>query len=279
MITIHECLYKATQKLKGMTTLARFEAEILLAHVLEKPRSYVHAWGDELILADVLDRFDQYLHRRCHHEPIAYLTGKKEFWSLPLSVNSHTLIPRAETELLVECVLNYFNHSPIHIADLGTGSGAIALALAHERPHWHIYATDQSEEALYLARKNAEQLVLDKLIFCQGDWLSALPLIAFDVIVSNPPYLSITEYQKGTRALTYEPPSALISGVDGLDDIRIIIETAKTYLKPQGMLLIEHGASQGQAVREIFITHGYVSVESRHDLSSLERVTKGVKNS
>lgn len=245
----------------------------MLAYALEKPRTYLHAWPDHIVPNVAVERFSHYLKRRCQKEPIAYLTGKKEFWSLELSVNADTLIPRPETELLVELILKRFPQDNVKVADLGTGSGAIALALASERPTWQIHAVDVSEKALEIARKNAQQLGFDKISFHSGSWCTALPCSGFDIIVSNPPYIAESEWEQYAEGLTFEPHNALISGLDGLHAIREISQSARHCLKPGGYLFIEHGFMQGNRVREIFATTGYDSIQSINDLSGQERVT------
>lgn len=272
---IQHALATAKNLLSVITDNPVFEAELLLAHILKKPRAYLHAWPDAQLSNDQSNKFADYLQRRRNNEPIAYITGKREFWSLNLTVTPDTLIPRPETELLVECILDIYRNAnaPIKIADLGTGSGAIGLALAHEKPSWQICATDISENALQIARKNAQELALYNLSFCQGNWCTALPCNDFDVIVSNPPYLGEMEWEAYAHGLEFEPRDALISGLDGLDAIRTISHSAKECLKPSGYVLVEHGFLQGGAVRKIFAASGYSQIHSVRDLAGLERVT------
>jgi release factor glutamine methyltransferase len=224
-------------------------------------------------------QFHDDVQRRCNNEPIAYIIGSWEFWSLTLNVTEATLIPRPETELLVESILALTDddHSTFNVADLGTGSGAIALAIASERPNWHVFATDVSENALTTARHNAQQLGLNRVSFLQGSWCNALPCIDFDVIASNPPYIAETEWETYADGLRFEPRTALVSGQDGLDAIREISHAAKDYLKPGGYVIVEHGFLQGAAVRAIFATEGYNNIHSVLDLSGQERVTIGCK--
>ncbi len=195
---------------------------------------------------------------------------------MDLIVTSDTLVPRPETELLVELVLRKANHTSLRVADLGTGSGAIALALAHEKPNWTIYATDFSLAALNVARANALRLGIKNIIFCQGVWCAALPTMYFDVIVSNPPYIAESDPHLQQSVLATEPSLALLSGVDGLKDISHIINEARTYLRPGGCLLLEHGFSQANDVQSKLLKVGYTEVTSHPDFSGLNRVTTGI---
>jgi release factor glutamine methyltransferase len=272
--SIREVLMDAKNLLSLVSDNPQLEAEVLLSHVLNAARSYLHAFADVKLSSQQSLAFEKCLLRRRHQEPIAYITGSREFWSLNLAVNSATLIPRPETELLVESVLAVAEEkSHLKIADLGTGSGAIALALAHEKPSWQIYATDESEAALQIAAANAKHLSLDNISFSRGNWCNALPCQEFDVIVSNPPYLSEMEWDTYAEGLAFEPRTALVSGLDGLDSIRTIIHSAKGYLRTQGQLFVEHGFLQGAAVRKIFSASGYGQIHSIRDLAGHERVT------
>lgn len=274
-VSIQSLLKQAASLLQN-TEHPLFEAELLLAFVLQKPRSYLHAWPDQEVPTELCERFYLLTNRRQQGEPIAYLTGTQEFWSLPLAVTPATLIPRPDTEILVEQVLAHFSKERlVKLADLGTGSGAIALALASERPLWTIDATDISESALQIASLNAQTLGLNQIRFHAGRWCDALPSRDYDAIVSNPPYIAEVEWGDFAAGLLFEPKSALLSGADGLDDIREICTQASSYLKPGGYLFIEHGFKQGDAVRKIFATSGYTLVHSVRDLSSNERVTIG----
>lgn len=278
---IRQLLQQAKDQLASVTDEPMLEAEVLLAHVLDKPRSYLYSSPERVISAEAAERFATFLQRRCQNEPIPYITGTKEFWSLELSVTSDTLIPRPETELLVETVLTLFpgKEDVIKLADLGTGSGAIALALASERSKWQISATDVSESALQIASKNAQRLGLSGVSFYLGSWCTALPLyVDYDVVVSNPPYVAESEWKTYADGLAFEPRNALVSGEDGLTAIREISETAKQYLKHDGYLVVEHGFLQGSAVRDIFAVRGYSGIYSVRDLSGRERITIGKLN-
>jgi release factor glutamine methyltransferase len=276
-LTIAVNLKTAKDKLSLITESPLLEAEILLAHILKQPRIYLHTWPERMLSADEQQQFDEIIQRRSHREPIAYITGIKEFWSLELVVNPDVLIPRPETELLVEAVLRLLPKDMLSdVADLGTGSGAIALAVAHERPHWQVHAVDVSDNALHVASKNAQRLMLTNISFYLGSWCTALPRIGFDAIVSNPPYLAETEWEDYADGLVFEPRGALLAGQDGLVAIRAIVLDAKRYLKSGGYLLLEHGFSQGSAVRDILSAAGYQDIATFSDLNNQERVTIGV---
>jgi release factor glutamine methyltransferase len=273
--TIQQSLQMAKSHLTLIAENPALEAEILLAHALQLPRSHLHAWPENNVNEDQAALFTHYLQRRCNKEPIAYITGRREFWSLDLLVTPDTLIPRPETELLVESILDipHDEASRLKIADLGTGSGAIGLALAHEKPLWQIYATDVSENALCVAQQNAQRLELKNVYFSRGNWCAALPCDNFDVIASNPPYIAEIEWENIAENLEFEPRMALVSPLEGLDAIQTISQSAKLYLKPAGYLLVEHGSLQGAAVRKIFAASGYSHIRSVRDLAGLERIT------
>lgn len=250
------------------------DARVLLAHALERSSAWLFAHGDDIIDPGALDRFETLLARRAQGEPVAYLTGRRAFWSFELMVSADTLIPRPETELLVELALERLQSgAESRVADLGTGSGAIALALAYERPQAQVVALDVSAGALDIARANARELGLRNLEFRQGDWLQPLAGERFDLIVSNPPY--IADADPHLDALRYEPEPALSSGVDGLDAIRIIAGAAPAHLCSGGWLLLEHGWDQGDAVRGLLQAAGFSNVETHRDLEHRDRVTLG----
>lgn len=275
-------LQAAKVKLSPVTDCPSLEAELLLAHLLKQSRTYLFAHLDDELAADVHHAMMIALERRAAGEPIAYITGQRDFWSMTLEVTPDTLIPRPETELLVEMVLALFpeKNTKKRLADLGTGSGAIALAIALERPAWEIVATDVSQSALEIAKNNAQRLGLRCISFHQGNWCTALPMRSdadkFDVIVSNPPYIAESEWQAYASGLLFEPRAALVAGSDGLDAVRDILAHAKTYLIASGCLLIEHGYAQGEVVRELFREAGFREVVTRCDLSGQERVTMGI---
>ncbi len=253
---------------------ARLEAEMLLAHVLGKSRSYLYTWPEHELSAEQLATFEALVARREAGEPVAHILGERGFWSLDLKVSADTLIPRPETELLVEAVLERLPDGECRILDLGTGSGAIALAIAHERPDCSVSAVERSEAALALARENAQRLGL-RVEFIEGSWFEPIKDRRFDIIVSNPPYICADDPHLSRGDVRFEPITALASGADGLDDIRLIIKQALTYLEGEGWLLLEHGWDQGEAVRKLLIDHGFKQVESLPDLEGRERVSLG----
>ena len=252
------------------------EAEWLLSHVLGKSRSWLYAHGDEALDTATVRRFDDLLARRLAGEPVAYLIGRRGFWRFDLQVTSATLIPRPETELLVEWALDRMPRDrPLRVADLGTGSGAIALALAYERPNAHIVATDASADALAVARANADALALGQVEFRHGDWFAPLRGERFDLIASNPPYIAQTDAHLDQGDLRFEPRAALASGADGLDAIRVIARDAPGHLLAGGWLLIEHGWEQGADVRALLHDAGLIEVETARDLEQRDRISLG----
>lgn len=276
--TLSQALRQATTKLSLLPQVnARLEAEFLLAHVLDKPRTYLYAWPELKLEKDLLIRFSDLIERRLQGEPSAYLTGRKGFWSLDLKVTPATLIPRPETELLVERALRLIPRDITYrVADLGTGSGAISAAIASERPKSQILATDLSAAALAVAEENFTLLGLDNIRCVTGCWLAALASEPrFNLILSNPPYVALNDPHLLEDGLNWEPTSALISGVDGLDDIREIVATAGHSLLPGGWLLLEHGFDQGEQIRQLLRTAGYRHCRTHRDLSGRERVSQG----
>lgn len=252
------------------------DAETLLAHALGRPRGWLYAHGDDELDPAVAEYFGQLLARRAAGEPVAYLTGRRGFWSLDLQVTADTLIPRPETELLVELALARLPADRrLRIADLGTGSGAIALALAHERRNAQVIATDASQAALAVARGNAAALGLVNVVFRQGNWLAPLAGERFDLIASNPPYIAEDDEHLRQGDLRFEPASALASGADGLDAIRQIARDAGDCLLPGGWLMLEHGWEQGAQVRALLHAAGLVDVATERDLSQHERISFG----
>jgi release factor glutamine methyltransferase len=276
-VQISAALAWGSRELKTTSDTAPLDAELLLADLLHCSRAYLMAYGERSLSKSEAERFAQFIERRRQGEPLAYIVGHKEFWSLDLLVTPATLIPRPETELLVELVLRFFpkDHSIRRLADLGTGSGALALAFSQERPLWEVYATDQSAAALEVAKQNAVALGKQNLQFFQGRWCEALPSLSFDAIVSNPPYLSESEWEVCQKDLNYEPLSALVSGKNGLQDIQEIIQGAKKYLRSGAYLLLEHGSTQALEVRALFLKENYTEIASYHDLAGRERVTVG----
>lgn len=274
--TLSQLLANATRRLTDHSETPRLDAEILLSAALERSRAYLHAWPEQIPNPAQMACFTAWLKRRLGGEPVAYLLGRREFWSLELWVTPDVLIPRPETELLVELALTRLPpDQPVRIADLGTGSGAIALALAIERPLARIVATDCSPAALLVAQRNADRLGIVNVEFRQGDWGAPLAGERFDLIVSNPPYIAATDscWQQGT--LRFEPRSALMAGAEGLDALRIIIAQAPDYLLSGGWLLLEHGYDQGEAVPALLHERGFVAVTDHQDSAGLSRTSCG----
>lgn len=275
--TISQALRQAAGRLSGPSLAdARLEAEILLAHVLDKPRTHLFAWPDARLDEDSRMRFERLVERRLRGEPSAYLTGRREFWSLELKVTAATLVPRPETELLVEQALDLIPvESTLQIVDLGTGCGAISAAIASERPACRVLATDSSAAALAVAVENFRRLGLDNISCRNGYWCTALPAGArFDMIVSNPPYVASDDPHLSADGLPWEPANALISGSDGLNDIREIVRTAREHLVPGGWLLLEHGYDQGKRILHMLRAAGYRDCSTVHDLGGMERVSR-----
>jgi release factor glutamine methyltransferase len=258
---------------------AELEAALLLCHLLKVPRSHLFAWPEKRLTEQQQAAYERLVERRLCGEPIAHITGEREFWSLPLRVTRDTLIPRPETELLVErALLHLASLSTPRIADLGTGSGAIALALASERSDASIHACDQSAAALAVARENAKALKMRNVSFFQGNWYDALPKgQCYDLIVSNPPYIEAGDSHLHQGDLPHEPVNALVAGPDGLADIRQIAAQAPDRLKSGGWLLLEHGESQSGAVQKILRERGFSTLSTLNDLAGRPRVTEGCK--
>lgn len=271
MAEIRELL--ATATLPGDS--ARLEAELLLCHCLQQSRSYLYAWPEKKIDGERCAAYEALLVARRKGTPVAYLTGLREFWSLPLQVDEHTLIPRPETETLVEWALDLHLAEDARVADLGTGSGAIALALASERPRWQLLATDISEDALAIAGLNARRLGLANIEFLCSDWERSLAPGSFELIVSNPPYIALDDPHLGRGDVRFEPAAALRSGVDGLDALRRIIALAPAYLSSGGWLLLEHGYDQAEPVRRLLQSAGFNAVVARPDLAGIDRISGG----
>lgn len=255
----------------------RLEAEILLAHVLGETRTFLRTWPERTTTQKHNRAFQALLARRQQGEPIAHLTGERDFWDMSLHVSAHTLIPRPETETLVELALAKIpSDARWKIADLGTGSGAIALAIARERPHCEITATDLSPAALAVAQDNATRLRVSNITFAEGRWCIALGDSRFEMIVSNPPYIHPADPHLQQGDLRFEPPGALQSGPDGLADIRTICAEARQHLRAPGWLLLEHGYDQGSAVPAILHDLGYQQIQTKKDLAQQDRVSLGV---
>lgn len=257
--------------------LEAIDADLLLAFVLGQTRTWLFTWPERPLNDDQQRRFTDLVRRRLGGEPMAHILGTREFWSLPLKVNASTLIPRPDTETLVETILNRFDQSVLRVADMGTGTGAIALALASERPDWEISACDIQADAVALARENAQQLGLPVTVR-QSHWCDALADASLDLLVSNPPYIAADDEHLQQGDVRFEPRTALVAAEDGLADIRILIEQGRRVLVPGGWLFLEHGWSQGEAVRDCFERLGYGSVATVRDMGNRDRVTFGQWN-
>jgi len=252
------------------------DAQWLLGHAMGRSTTWLYAHADTPVDEATAGQFETLIERRAAGEPVAYLTGRRAFWTFELQVTPNTLIPRPETELLVELALARLPPDrAFQVADLGTGSGAIALALAHERPLAQVLATDASPAALDVARANAAMLGIANIAFAHGDWCAALERRRFDLIASNPPYIAAGDPHLSLGDLRREPVSALASGSDGLDAIRAIVADAPSHLVDGGSLLIEHGREQGDAVRALLRGAGFVDVGTAQDLEARDRVSSG----
>ncbi|MDS4032318.1 MAG: peptide chain release factor N(5)-glutamine methyltransferase [Candidatus Contendobacter sp.] len=273
---LRELLAHATRRLIEISASPRLDAEILLAAALEQPRGYLHAWPERTPTLEQAARFAAWLDRRRAGEPVAYILGRREFWSLDLEVTPDTLIPRPETELLVELALARLpKDRPVTVADLGTGSGAIALALAVEQPMARIVAIDRSPAALVVARRNAQRLEIRNVEFREGDWCAPLDNERFDLIVANPPYVAAADPRWRQGELRFEPPAALVAGDDGLSALRAIVAQAPNHLKPGGWVLLEHGYDQGEAVPALLRERGFDAVSDHRDAAGLSRTSGG----
>ncbi len=275
-------LEHATRRLAATSDSARLDAELLLAHALGRSRAWLVAHADRVVQAGSVDQaretgeprdFEALIERRAAGEPLAYIVGHKHFWTLKLDVTPAVLVPRPETELLVELALR-FEHPAARVVDLGTGSGAVALALASERPQWRVTATDASPAALGVARRNAEAHGLNEVEFLAGHWLEPLAGRRFELIVSNPPYIAENDAALADPALLREPRGALTPGGDGLSSLCEILRQAPEHLESGGWLLLEHGATQAAEVARELVARGFRHVRSHRDLAGHERATE-----
>jgi release factor glutamine methyltransferase len=257
---------------------ARRDTEILLCHCLGKPRAWLYTWPEKAVSPDCAQHFEQLLARRREGLPIAYLTGEREFWSLQLAVNSATLIPRPETETLVAWALDLALPDEVSVLDLGTGCGAIALAVASERPLWQVTGIDASVEALQLARTNAARTGLERVSFIPSDWYEAVPGQRFNLLLANPPYIDGDDPHLALGDLRFEPRSALVSAEEGLADLGRLVTGAPAHLLDGGWLLLEHGFAQADAVRGMLRDAGFGEVSTRRDMAGQERITGGCRH-
>ncbi|KTC87201.1 peptide chain release factor N(5)-glutamine methyltransferase [Legionella brunensis] len=277
MMEIKGALEYASAQLMSHSSSARLDAEVLLAHVLVKNRSFLYANPEAKLTHAQWQTFQRLVHQRLEGVPIAYLVGSREFWSLPLKVCEDTLIPRPETELLVELTLTLLTvNTKAHILDLGTGSGAIALACASERPQWQIMACDCSQGALQTAEENAARLGLTNVSFYHSNWFEKITSKElFDAIVANPPYIAANDPHLKEGDVRFEPQLALVSGEDGLNALKHIIKHSLAWLKPGGILLLEHGFDQKSAVTSMLNDYGYMEIQCWQDCQGNDRVTGG----
>ena len=270
---------RLTSVLSLDASTARIEVQALLQHVLKVSRAYLLAFPERFLNDAEQREYETLFQRRLHGEPIAYILGEREFFDLKFKVTPATLIPRPETELLVELALLHLPtlslEKRLRVLDLGTGSGAIALSIAHARPDVEVVAVDTSNEALSVAHENAEILGIKNAVFIFSNWFAVLDRKRFDLIVSNPPYIASDDAHLHQGDLRFEPATALASGYDGLDDIRSIVLDAQKYLEPCGKLLLEHGYDQAAQVRELMNQAGFREVFSACDLAGIERVSGG----
>lgn len=286
-VTVQALLTQATQQLLHTSESAKADAEILLAYCLQKSRTWLFTWPEKAVNQTTTTRFLHLLAERAKGIPIAHLTKQREFWTLNLKVTADTLIPRPETELLVETALSLLpppvkknsteekSKKALSILDLGTGTGAIALAIASERPDIAVTACDISPTALAVAQENAQANNISNVQFIQSDWFSNIPSQQFDLIISNPPYIEENDPHLLEGDVRFEPLSALTSGKDGLNDIRRIVQEALQWLKPGGWLLLEHGYNQGMKVNGLLQTIGFQQVRCLPDLAGNDRVSLG----
>ena len=258
----------------GMSTTPRLDAEVLIAHFTGWSRAYLLTHGEDPVGNSHNTEIWEVIQKRCAGWPVAYLTGVKEFWSLPFKVNQDVLIPRPDTEVLVERALTKIRSQGSRILDLGTGSGAIAVAIGHERPNCQVVATDRSDAALQVAQQNAEMNSVDNIEFVHSDWFESLPKQSFDLIVSNPPYIDPQDdHLQGE--VRFEPRGALVSHQAGLEDIAYIIANTASFMNEKAWLLLEHGLEQGKEVRQMMAQANFSDVQTLRDYSGNERVTEG----
>ena len=275
MASISELLRAARQRLEGYSPTADVDARVLMAHCLNKPSSFLFTWPEHQPTEAEARQFQQWIARRVDGEPVAYLIGRREFYGHEFLVSPDTLIPRPDTELLVDMVLSHLDgNAPLRIADLGTGTGAVAVSLALARPDWTLLAVDMDAAIMDLAERNCHRLGAHNVQLVQSNWCEQLSG-HFDAIVSNPPYVAEDDPHLEQGDVRFEPTTALASGPDGLEDIRLIITQAVPRLAPGGLLAFEHGHDQGEAVRALLDAAGLTAVASHRDMAGHERVTLG----
>lgn len=277
-VSIEQLLSSAAQQISSISGSARLDVELLLCEVLDCNRTYLFTWSDKTVSGPQVILFRQLLERRAKGEPIAHIVGRRGFWDLELNVNASTLIPRPDTEILVEKVLDVVaQDGPCsgQGLDLGCGTGAIALALGQELPNWHWLGADLIDDAVALAQSNAKRNHITNCRFIQSSWFENIGLQKFDFIVSNPPYIDKNDPHLSQGDVRFEPLTALVAEDNGLADIKLISQLAPNYLNPNAKLIFEHGYDQGQSVRKILSDNNFQKVETFKDLSGNDRVSIG----
>ncbi len=276
MTDISTTLSNAIQQLGTTSDSADLDAEVLLSHVLNKPRSHLRAWPEKILSSQQTQHYQQLIEQRYSGMPVAYLTGQREFWSRDFMVSPDVLIPRPDTELLIELSLNLLKHKPnARVLDLGTGSGIIAITLAAERPGLTVFATDICAKALSIAKNNATKHRVNNVHFLQSNWFNAIERSTFDLIISNPPYIKENDPHLSEGDVRFEPEQALTAAESGLKDIKLITKHGRNYLKPDATLLIEHGYDQQTSVQNIFNMFNFENIKTHPDLAGHPRVTSG----
>lgn len=271
--TLEQAIAAGADLLALSSESAKLDAQVLLLHILQKPRSYLFTWPEHALSDEQQSQFNVFIQRRLKGEPVAHITGLREFWSLSLEVNATTLIPRPDTETLVEQALEIALPATAKVLDLGTGTGAIALALGSEMPNWQITAVDRVSDAVALATRNQQRLAINNVHVKQSNWFSELHGEKFNLIVTNPPYIESSDIHLNQGDVRFEPLSALVADDCGMSDIKQIITQSRDYLSPNGYLLIEHGFEQGEAVRHFFEKMAFVNIKTVKDLGNNDRVT------
>ncbi|WP_288987552.1 peptide chain release factor N(5)-glutamine methyltransferase [uncultured Pseudoalteromonas sp.] len=274
-LTVENAITTGANLLASSSDSAKLDAQVLLLNILQKPRSYLFTWPEKQLTDEQSEAFERACERRLNGEPVSHITGYREFWSLQLEVNPTTLIPRPDTETLVELALSCNVPNDAKVLDLGTGTGAIALALGSEMPTWDIIAVDRIDDAVALAKRNQKRLAINNVCVKQSNWFSALNNKKFDLIVTNPPYIEYNDKHLHQGDVRFEPLSALVADDAGLADIKQIITQSRDYLHSNGYLLIEHGFEQSAAVRHIFNQMAFINVSTVKDLGNNDRVTFG----
>jgi len=275
-MNIQQALQQASNELAESSPSPALDAQVLLCHVLQCNSAHLAAWPEKALTDEQQERYGRLIAQRQHGLPVAHLTGQREFWSLDFSVNNSTLIPRPETETLIEFILSHFaDRKHLRMLDMGTGTGAIAIAIASEKPGWQITASDIAAAAVELARHNSEKLKCENINFIQSDWFENISAKDFDLIVSNPPYIAADDPHLSQGDLRFEPATALVSGKSGMDAIEHICMQAKNHLAKNGWLIVEHGYNQKQQVADCFTKNGFVQITQQQDLSGHIRMSAG----